>query len=359
MRKPRHIPSIALIVMGICLMLGASLIAQQASPALQHITLAPALAEEKKDDETVRSNQPLQDLLRDYETLREESGAYASHMSIMGTMPDTDFINDEQRKLAGSLIAIGEDHFSIYPRTLVSGRLPYADELRDGDRVALIDEQLTLLLYRNSQPLGRPLILNEIEYRIIGVLRQGSRIGEVSEYHAYVPITQLAREQLPLQTLTISALPIPGAGAFTAFDAAVKGWHAGDTMDLGKEAMRAWLPARALLFLVGLMLALWGLRWWKLLVGRQIHVLKVLHETEYLLRLLPRIIRLILMATLSFACIIGGMYLLILFLVQPVYTFTEWVPAVLVEWVEVTKTFWVNQTNAAKAISLRSPELLQ
>jgi hypothetical protein len=48
---------------------------------------------------------------------------------------------------------------------------------------------------------------------------------------------------------------------------------------------------------------------------------------------------------------------LISYLVEPVYTFTEWVPAILVEWKDIQTAFWQVWQNASRLQELRSPEL--
>ena len=47
------------------------------------------------------------------------------------------------------------------------------------------------------------------------------------------------------------------------------------------------------------------------------------------------------------------------YLIEPVYTFPEWIPAVLVEWEEIANAFWKCWQTPATLMELRSPEFMR
>ena len=158
----------------------------------------------------------------------------------------------------------------------------------------------------------------------------------------------------------ISGIPIKGAGATSAFVAVIEGQLQlkGTFIDLHKEVMGAKMPIRIFLFSFGLTLVLLFIRWWNGQVIRFIADYKKRLTSQYAVRLLPRLLLGIVVLAIGYA---GGALVLaklVQYVVEPVYTFPEWIPSILVAWREIEKSFWSIWQNQAGMIKLRSPQLL-
>ena len=239
------------------------------------------------------------------------------------------------------------------------GRTFYEEELAHGDKVILLSEALAIALFRAGDPVDRIVTIGETEYRVIGILRGGRTPGDHDEYTAWVPLLALDQAQFQTTTLTVSARSLPGAGAASQFKTDMNVWHAGgDLYLLSKERQRALLPARLLAAVMGfaVMLRLMTLyRRWAASLYRDY---RRRLESQFAVQLLPRLLGYGAMLLAAFGVWLAAMYFLVQFMLQPVYVFPEWVPAVPVEISEILKTFWQNQASATRIVELRTPELL-
>lgn len=344
-----------LMLIGLGLIAYSLILSMTAKPLLQYMSLAPA----PLDENEVVTNRPLRDLNEQLDALREELTDFVSAMTISAAAPDIAFVSDENLQLSGTLHAVGEDYFSVYPRALLSGRLLYPEELKWGERACLISEYLSVKLFRTTEPLGRVLTIGGTQYRVVGVLKDESRVGKLSQAEVYVPLVQLARGSIEMETVMATAVPLSGAGASSAFSSAMSGWRAGEVIDVDKENQRALLPARLLVFFVGLGALLKCLRAVKGILRRRRELLREALRHAYARAVAGKIVLLIAIGVAGFTALAAAGALLIWFMVQPVFLFTEWVPSVPVEWSEILKTFWATQAAGAKAISLRSEALLR
>jgi hypothetical protein len=161
-----------------------------------------------------------------------------------------------------------------------------------------------------------------------------------------------------LQALQVRARPIPGAGARSTFATAMQNWQAGGTLiDLGKEAMGAMLPIRILLFFMGAAVFFRLLGIWNGQFRRFFSDYRQRLKRQYAVKLMPRLSLGILTLAAGYGILILGVSFLIQYLVAPVYTFTEWVPAILVEWKDIQTAFWQVWQSAARLQEFNSPEL--
>lgn len=239
------------------------------------------------------------------------------------------------------------------------GRTFYQEELTDGEKVMLLTEDLAIALFRTGDPVGRQVQVEGESYRVIGILRQSRTVGDHDEYTAYVPLLALDAAGYQTETLTLSARPVEGAGAATRFAKDMESLYAGgETHLLSKERTAALLPLRYLAVAVGLCAVFSLTRWCGKLAMKWYRAEKLRLESSYLPALLPRM-TLECLAMLGMAgALLLGLWGLVQLALEPVYTFPEWIPAVLVEWSDISETFWVNQTAANRVISLRTSQSL-
>lgn len=267
---------------------------------------------------------------------------------------------DGAAAVTARLEAIDLSAYALRPLLLKSGRLIYSDEFDTGERVIMVDEKLAVALFNYAEPLDRVVLLGSQKYRIVGIVNDGKRVGDHQEYTMYVPYRSMERGALPFSALCIETSPVPGAGGWAAFVNATASLSAqGTCLSLTKETMHAELPLRVLACLFGSFLILFGLRALNAHSKRLYRAYRLRLRESYALPLLPwATARGLLLALGYAACALAFARLFIVF-VEPVYTFPEWIPKVLVEPKDISAAFWDVWQKQAVLFELRSPELIR
>lgn len=324
----------------------------------QHVFPAPQAAAPAEGQQPVNSGLRdvrgrLKELDTELEGACEDGTLYAVAQPAAVSVPDT------ERSASTRLVGVEASWFYRHAPVLLNGRQLYPDECIYGQRVALLDEQLAVELFQYAEPLGEEIELAGETYRIVGVVKGGKRVGDQTEHSLYVPLRALESSSVTLNALVYEAYPVEGAGGWPAFQSAAKKLGEGTTISLPKERMNAAMPMRLLFGLCGMALALWGVRWMNRQSGRFARDYSARLETQYASRMLGFTAGRVLLLALGYAVCAAVLAWLFTKLVEPVYTFPEWVPAVLVEPKDIQTAFWnVWQTPAAVA-EYRTPQLLR
>jgi hypothetical protein len=314
--------------------------------------------DDQEETPTAKPNQAALTLWESLKTAAENWSGIMETYTMSGIMEKASFAGDTEETKQARLTALSGNAFRLKPQYLHFGRLFYPEELEKGADVILLDEQLALALFKISQPIGRTVTVSGIKFTVVGILRHTKTVGDSEDYGAYVPLAYLWDKEIQLQALQVTARPIPGAGARSIFATAMENLSAGGTMiDLGKEAMGAMLPIRVLLFFAGLavffrLLSIWNGQFRSFFADYKQRLLR-----QYAIKLMPRLSLGILVLALGYGVLTFMISWLITYLVTPVYTFTEWVPAILVEWKDIQTAFWQVWQSASRLQELRSPEL--
>ncbi len=333
---------------------------------LQYMIPAPQMEpgeqqDQQDDQEDMPAQKPNQAALTLWESLKTAAENWSGIMetyTMSGILEKASMTADTEETKQARLTALNENAFRLAPQYLHFGRLFYPEELKKGADVILLDEQLALALFKIAQPIGRTVTISGIDFMVVGILRHTKAVGDSEDYGAYVPINYLWDKEIQLQALQVTAKPIPGAGARATFLAAMENWKAGGTLiDLGKEAMGAMLPIRMLLFFAGAavffrLLSIWNGQFRRFFADYRQRLTR-----QYALKLMPRLMVGIFALSAGYGALALMISWLITYLVAPVYTFTEWVPAILVEWKDIQTAFWQVWQSAARLQELRSPEL--
>lgn len=372
----RGLFSLLLLAAGVALCAYASASAYAVPGLLQYVTVADAQALEepqepqaRQDEEGMAFGQPdatradtaLLSRIQSFEDLREGLAADTTAYALSGYAPQATVTAEGGTAAAGALYAVGEGYFTLYPRYLLRGRLPYPEELEQGARVALLDEQFALAVFRMADVTGREIELGGQTFRVVGVLRHARGVGQEAQQGVYVPLRAVAETACcQLQTLQLTAAPAPGSGAMTTFRSVATAWMPGGTLyDLRQERVGATIWPRFLLCALGF--AVWGAcarrfgRGVRRLGGR----LRTRLREQYMTRLLPWFSVQVLLRALGVAALALTAAALFTALVQPVYTFPEYVPAVLVEPEEIAATFWKLQTQGSAQVLLRTEQSIR
>ena len=305
-----------------------------------------------------KPNQAALTLWESLKTAAENWSGVMEAYTMSGIVEKASFAGDTEETKQARLTALNVNAYRLDPQYLRFGRLFYPEELEKGADAILLDEQLALALFKISEPIGRTVTVSGIKFTVIGIIRHTKTVGDSEDYGAYVPLNYLWDKEIQLQALQVTARPIPHAGARSAFTTAMQNWSAGGTLiDLGKEAMGAMLPVRVLLFFAGMavffrLLSIWNGQFKRFFADYRLRLLR-----EYAIRLMPRLMTGILVLAVGYGALALLISWLISYLVEPVYTFTEWVPAILVEWKDIQKAFWQVWQNASRLQEFKSPEL--
>ena len=299
-------------------------------------------------------------LWKKLQTVSENWEGIFQSYTLSGIAEDISLAGDTEVTVQARLNALGSDAFDIEPEYLRVGRLFYPQELQNGARGILLDEQLALALFRVAEPIGRTVTISNMEFTVIGILRHAKKVGDSKDYSACITLAALWDQAIQLDALQVTALPVSGAGARAILKTDLENWQAGGTLiDLRKEGTGALMPLRVLLFFCGCAVLFRLLGIWTRRMRLFISDCRQRLRLEYLQKLLPRMLAKSFLFTLGGGVLLLGAAGLISYIVAPVYTFPEWVPAVLVEWEDIRSTFWQVRQGAASLMELRSPELIR
>ena len=354
MEYRRRILPWVLMALGVAMAVGAMIMLRLTPNVLQYTTLAPEPGEE---------NAALNETLTKAREVREAHHASFESMAIGGGNSQVR-VSSDTGYADVNLIAMDEGWLEVYPRFLKGGRRISELELQHGTAVIMLDDGLAIRLFGSRLPPEATVKLNDVAYRVVGVVRHGGSVfggrgvGDALPYDAYIPLRAAVANGVTLETLTLSARPRGGTGWANTFLTGARQWTGnGQLIDLGKEAMRHMILPRLLLLIVGLY-ALYGLflrltdRVMGWFAGFRAELKK-----RYFKELIPRLVGLVALTLVCYGALVAVTWLLLSFSVQPVYTFTEWVPDNFVEWSSITKVFWNLVSTAAGLVRVGTREL--
>ena len=133
-------------------------------------------------------------------------------------------------------------------------------------------------------------------------------------------------------------------------------WGEGSFYNLNKQVMGATMLPRLMCFAFGMAIVLRLLKRLRALLSRFMARIRELHSHMYLPRLLPRAFWRLGLVALGAAGLLAVTYGLFSFAIEPVYTFTEWVPESLVEPSAIRTVFWNLAQSAARPVSVQTAD---
>lgn len=354
-----------LIVIGAAIAIYSAISVWALPDTLEYVALSPAVTESEKTVDgqviKVRSNAELKALAKELDKSAENdwTGVIESY-TLSASRPSVSLSTDMGGGATTALTAAGSDYFVLYPKYLIAGRLIYPEELTNGSKVILLNEKLALALFQMTAPIGRTVVLGDSNYKVVGVLRESKGVGDLSVNMAYVPLASIYEMDFTLSTITLTASPYPAQGALSNFSSTASSWKSGgDVYSIGKEKMRSLLSLRYLLCAAWLFFTLWALKlvnalllnWLDKYKGRLLH--------QYAMRLAPATAGGCAALILLYALCAVSFVMMVQFALEPVYTFPEWIPTVLVEPDDIVAAFWNVRDLSANAIELRTPEIIR
>ena len=332
----------------------------QVSNHLQYLIAPPHKLQTSGGEETpVKPNEPVAQWYAALKDVAEEWDSTMEAWTLGGVMENAS-LSAEGGGTQGRVTVMGENGTTLHPLQLRFGRNFFPEELRDGAHVIILDEQAALALFRISDPIDRKVTVQGVEYRVIGVARHRKQVGDLTDYGAYIPLMSVIDQDITLDALQVEAAPRIGVGASVSFSTVCGTWQQGGTViDLGKEGMAATLWLRVLLCLAGATALLRLIGWLNGQVRSYAKQYRQQLQVSYALSLMPQLAGMILLFCLGYGGAAALAAVLMNVIIQPVYTFPEWIPAVLVEWEDIAAAFWKVWQTSATLREMRSPEILR
>lgn len=314
-------------------------------------------ARQEKEEKKVKTL--LEKALEDLEKLKEENADLIQSYFVEGLGQKVSVSEERENQTITGLKALYGNVFPMEKMLIHTGRFFYPEELLSKRKVAIIDEQLALELYRKGDPLGSIIKLGLSEYEIIGIAKHARRAGDVNKHYVYVPLLSLQEAAVNPELLNANISIKSGSGGGVALKKLMESWRQGGTyIGLPKEKIRTMLSIRFLLCLIAITLISLALRFYKYLVKLRISKEKEKLEKIYAKKLLLRWILIALGYLLALLGILFGLYVVMDEILKPVYIFPEWVPSVIVEVRSLIETFYNNREISNALIEFRSEQLL-
>ena len=359
MKRRYSIPAKLLILLGIAAQLAAVWALAPVDPVLEYVIPAPDVRQIEasgEEDRAPRAETGLGPLMKSREDVEAQLGEAVSALAV-GGMKGGAAVSGGGQTAVAALRAVDLCWLETCPRRIAGGRWMDSGELRHGARVAVLDEDLAFALFGSEGAEGKEIEIESARYAVIGTVRHRRGPGEADEYAAYIPLAAAADAGVQLDVVTMHALSAVSSGLDQSFTEAMRSaWGAGELHNLRKERMGALLLTRLLLFAFGMAVLFRLLKGYGALTRRWRKQVAELQARSYARRwLAPAMLR-VLGGILGGALLLAGAYVLIDFVIQPVYTFTEWVPESLVSLSALRAVFWDRVASAARLIALRTPE---
>ena len=356
------IPAKLLILIGIAAQLAAALMLLSVNPVLEYVIPAPDVRQieaSEEENRPARTETGLEELIKSRAEVEAQLGEAVSALSVSGLKGGTGISADGQTANA-ALRAVDLRWLETSPRQLADGRWMDSGELKRGARVAVLDEDLAFALFGSEGPDGKEISIADAKYAVIGTVRHRRGVGEADAYAAYIPLAAAADAGMQVDIVTMHALSAVSSGLDQSFTEAMRSaWGAGELHNLRKERMGALLIARLLVFAFGMAILFRLLRRFRKRIDRWRAQIAELRSRSYARRWFgPALLR-IFGGLLGSALLLIGAYALLSFVIEPVYTYTEWVPESLVSISALRAVFWDRTANAARLMSLRTPESIR
>lgn len=256
-----------------------------------------------------------------------------------------------------AVYAVGEGWFEADPVFLTAGRRLTETELKLGDKVAMVDEQLAFQLFGSELPEDAKATIDGVEYAVVGAYRHRRSVGEAAQYSAYVPL--LSANQNARDELLFIAVPVANTGARTMFESTMRAnWEQdGSFISIGKEALRQRMIVRMLLLVFGLSVIFRLMRRMNGAAARSWTRFQERLRWNYFRTAAPSLMAFLGICLIGYGALLALLYALAAFSIQPLYTFTEWVPENVVEWSSLKAVFWSLAGDSAKLVRVGTREL--
>jgi len=305
------------------------------------------------------SDQSKTPLLDQYDEAMKSMGEFFPHMtlhSIRNNVKLKTATNRDQDNI--TLYATGPFWPEVYLPRVVSGHPLGRMDAEKNYKVIVLDRTTAFKFFQEKDPIGQIVTMGDDEnneFEVVGVVEHSRRLGELGEHAAWVPLDQGTGSAI----MVLSAQA--GSDSLAAmFETEAKNrFGDGTTVNLKKEKFRAILP----LLLIVVIIMIWLLkRWFRWLMGYakiQVEKVRVESKRRYLMKLLPYAAGQLLPAALLIVLSVAACFGVAILALQPIGTFSEWVPETLGEYTAWIARFWNLMNIAAAPVSFKTPEMAE
>jgi len=337
---------------------------RQVEPHLQYVVSAPAPEEAESTaaggTEKAVTNAPVTALMKSLQKTAEGWTESIEKWTAGGWLLGRTVSEEKGESSSVNVTLCGEKYFEICPQLIETGRLLYSSELKYSANVCVLDEPAALALFHTAEAVDREVTLEGMTFRVVGVTRHTDRVGEDGKPNVWIALADVLEKEISIDALFVEAVPIENAGAGTGFTESMKSWKSGGTViDLNKEKTGATLWLRMLIFLMGVVIVLWVISELNRATIATIRYFQMRLRDVYANRIAIPVFFRGLLLVLGYAGCAAAMAGLMNLVLAPIYVFPEWIPAVVVEWDEVSTTFWNVWHGWAARQEWRTPELLR
>lgn len=330
------------LVLGILLMLFGGALLLTVRGHLAYVLPAPTITQDGNE------------LTELYQAGQEQLQSMADTLdaSAMAARWQSASLSSDAQSVQAAVYAMGAGYFDVIHETLQSGRLISESDIKQAADVMVVDERTGITLFAGEDPVGKVVSLNGQDYEVVGVIKGGRRIGEISEQVAYIPVTSASRHALPVQTVELLARSSDTTTATAILmEDTLRAWQDGGSFyHFDKLALGAVMPARWVILFAGVALLLSLLSRLNAAVWARVCYYVDQLKTRYARSMLGGMTASVAVAMLGYALLAGAAFALAKFSISPLYVFTEWVPEVVVEWSSLTSRFWALNDAASSAV---------
>lgn len=257
-----------------------------------------------------------------------------------------------------SLYAADSCWSEVCPKRITEGRWMDNAELASAAKVAVLDDDLAFVLFGSEGALNKNVQIENAQYRVIGTVRHRRTVGEADKYGAYIPMSAASAQGLQLETVTMYAVPSVEGGMDESYRSVMRQlWGEGSFYNTKKEALRGMILPGFTAFI--LLLSCWMrlLRGFGRYARGCVRDIREMKKHGYFKNYAPAAAGKILLCLICLAALLAAVYALFHTAIQPVYTFTEWIPESLVEFSAIRRVFWSIAADAAKPVKIVTPDM--
>ena len=300
----------------------------------------------------------LEKLVRQRDSVAEKLGEEVRALTCGGQTPNADISSERTVEGQISLYAVDVCWLEVHPQRLLYGRWMDNTELRAGTRVAVVDSRTAFALFGTEDCIGSRFRIGDREYRIVGVTEKSAGLGETGEYRIYIPLLAASDQGIQLESLELSALPLNRENLGTSFETAAReAWGEGSYYCVRREVTGHTMLLRWMAFLAGMLLVSKLFHVWRGRTCERISQIREMCRLKYIYQVLRPVLLKILAMILGAVALLGAVYGLLVFMIQPVYTFTEWVPESLVAISSYSEVFLNLTRTASAAVTVRTADI--
>lgn len=332
---------IFLIVLGLCLILPGCFLTAQVPDDYQYVVPAGEL------NETWQGASKAVESLADVIDIASVAGR-KQNIQLPGVREEVNV----------TLYAIDSYYANLHHETLIEGRLISEGDVQKQRNVIVIDQNTTYALFTGADAIGRTITVDHVDWTIVGIVSTEVRLGETTEGIAYVPITSVAVQQLPMDTLEIRLSATEGTGRAALIQTTLEQWNSGGSFHaLERVKYAALMPLRWAVIVISLICIIILFRWFLQTVKKYYLIFQQKLETHYARQIIVWLVTVIILLLLVGSAAAGLMMLTMKLITAPALVFTDWIPENPVSITSYVTRFWAIHHENAKAIQHISREM--